>query len=462
MPVFAADDLLASLRSLSADDLMLPVLVQLAVIVAVARLGGLVARWVGQPAVVGEIIAGLLLGPSLFKAVLPGVWAAVFEPTLPGVPAEVANAAFPKIFQVLAQLGVILLLFLIGLEFHIEHLKVKGWAALAVAGAGVVLPFAAGAGLGPLIHPHLEPHPTAGTVPLLGLTLFLGVALSVTAIPTLGRILLELGITRTRVGTVVLAAAAAADAAVWVLLAAVGPLVKPEGSEFSWAGPGLMLVLAVAFGLILFVIVRPLLGRYLDHALRTNGGQLGVTPLAVLLVGLLLSGLATNRIGISAVFGALLFGAALADRPGLREAVSARLRDVVTTFLLPVFFTATGLRTDLGSLGGLWWVAVAVFVAAAGGKLIGCTLAARLTGFGWKESAAVGALMNTRGLIALVVINIGYDMGVVPKSLFACLVLMAVATTLLAGPLVMLVRQGTELEEPMRASGFARERTGNS
>lgn len=304
MPVFAADDLLAPFRSLSADDLMLPVLVQLAVIVAVARVGGMIARRLGQPAVVGEIIAGLLLGPSLFKAVLPGVWAAVFEPTLLDVPAEVANAAFPKIFQVLAQLGVILLLFLIGLEFHIEHLKVKGWSAVAVASAGVVLPFVAGSGLGPLIHPHLEPHPTAGPVPLLGLTLFLGVAVSVTAIPTLGRILLELGITRTRVGTVVLASAALADAAVWVLLAAVKPLAKPEGGELSWAGPGLMLLLAVAFGVVLFVGVRPLLGSYLIHALRSNGGELGVTPLAVLLVGLLLCGLATNVIGISAVFGA--------------------------------------------------------------------------------------------------------------------------------------------------------------
>jgi Kef-type K+ transport system membrane component KefB len=171
---------------------------------------------------------------------------------------------------------------------------------------------------------------------------------------------------------------------------------------------------------------------------------------------------ATNLIGISAVFGALLFGAALSDRPGLREAVSARLKDVVTTLLLPVFFTATGLRTDVGTLGGLWWVAGVVFAAAAGGKLIGCTLAARFTGFAWKEAVAVGALMNTRGLIALVVINIGYDMGVVPKSLFACLVLMAVATTLLAGPLVLLVRKGTELEGAIRASGFVRERSTRS
>jgi Kef-type K+ transport system membrane component KefB len=217
-----------------------------------------------------------------------------------------------------------------------------------------------------------------------------------------------------------------------------------------------MLALAVGFGAVLLFVVRPLLGRYLDHALRANGGELGVTPMAVLLVGLLMCGLATNGIGISAVFGALLFGVVLSDRPGLREAVSTRLRDVVTTFLLPVFFTATGLRTDVASLGGVWWVAVAVFAAGAGGKLIGCTLAARLTGFGWKEAAAVGALMNTRGLIALVVINIGYDMGVVPKSLFACLVLMAVATTLLAAPLVLLVRRGTELEEPIRAAGWGR------
>ncbi len=454
LPPFAADAL-AALRTLPADQLMLPVLVQLAVIVASARVCGIVARKLGQPAVVGEIVAGLLLGPSLFAWVWPGGFAAVFEPTLPGVPPDLTAAAFPKIFQALSQIGLVLLMFLVGLEFHTEHLRAKGLAAAAVAAAGVGVPFALGAGLAPLLHPHLEPLPDGRPVPLVGLVLFLGAALAVTAIPTLGRMLMEFGITDTRIGTIAVAAAAVADTLVWVLLAGIGGAADADAGA-GWAGTLATLGLTLGFGALLVLVVPRTLGVYLDRSVRTNAGQLAPTPLAVLLVGLLACGIATNRIGISAVFGAFLYGATLAGRPELRQAVVTRLRDVVNAFFLPIFFTSVGLRTDLTALGGLWWVAAAVLAAGVVGKFGGCAAAARWAGFGWKEAGIVGALMNTRGLMGLVVATIGADAGLIPPSLFTALVLVAVLTTVMTGPLVVALSRGTEVEGPLRANGFGK------
>jgi Kef-type K+ transport system membrane component KefB len=455
LPPFA-DDAIAALRTLHVEHLLLPVLVQLVVIILAARGFGWLARKLGQPAVIGEIVAGLLLGPSLFGWLFPDLFAAVFKPQLPDVPPELANAAFPKIFQALSQLGLVFLLFLVGLEFDFHHLKVKGAAAVTVALAGIALPFALGVGLAPVLHPHLEAHPTKGVVPLLGLTLFLGVALSITAMPVLGRMMLEFGITRTRIGVVVIAAAAVGDAVGWVLLASVEPVARVGSAGFSWTATGLMVALTAGFVVAMFVVVRPLLGRFLDWSLKRSGGAVSANALAVVLAALLLSALGTNLIGISAVFGAFLLGVVLSDREGLREAIAEKLRDFVTTFFLPIFFTYTGLRTDPKSLGDLWWVAAVVLLAAVGGKFVGCAITARVTGFKWKEAGVIGALMNTRGLMELVVINIGYDIGVIPNSLFCALVLMAVITTVMAGPLVLVLRRGTELEEPLRASGFVK------
>src|SRR5205823_1255914 len=219
MPSDPVADAARALAHLDAEHLLLPVLVQLAVIVAAARAFGALARRVGQPAVVGEIVAGLVLGPSLFGWLFPDLFAAVFRPGLPGVAPELADAVVPKVFTVIAQLGLIFLLFLVGLEFEYGHVKAHGRAAVLISLAGIVVPFALGAALAPAIHPHLEPHPTAGPLPLTGLVLLLGVALSITAIPVLGRIMMELGITRTRLGAITITAAAADDACGWILLA---------------------------------------------------------------------------------------------------------------------------------------------------------------------------------------------------------------------------------------------------
>jgi Kef-type K+ transport system membrane component KefB len=365
----------------------------------------------------------------------------------------IADAMLPKVFTVIAQIGLIFLLFLVGLEFEGRHLREHGRAAVLISLAGIAVPFALGAGLAPMIYAHLEPHPTAGPVSLTGLTLFLGVALSITAMPVLGRIMMELNITRTRLGAITITAAAVDDAFGWILLASVATVVKANFDPLSTLR---MAALTVAFALGMIFIARPLLVRYFTASLRANRGRLSSNALAVLLVALLLSAVATNLIGIFAVFGAFLLGAILSEQDELRRVVSEKMQDIVTGFFVPVFFTYTGLRTDIGSLHGvtIWLVCGAIILAAVVGKLVGCGLAARASRFTWKESGIIGAMMNARGLMALVAINLGYELGVVPKSLYSLLVLMTLTTTMLTTPLLLLLRRGTEIEEPIARSGF--------
>ena len=457
-PLFAAQSVFNPepawhLAHLDAESLLLPILLQLIVIIATARLFGSLARRIGQPSVVGEIIAGLLLGPSLLGWLVPDAFASVFRPSLPGIQQPLADAALAKIFTVISQIGLIFLLFLVGLEFEGSHVRQHGRAAVLISLAGIAVPFALGAGLAPIIHSHLEPHPAGGPVPLLGLTLFLGVALSITAIPVLGRIMMELGITRTRLGAITITAAAVDDAIGWILLATVAAVVK---SNFDAIETLRMVGLTVAFVLLLLFVARPLLVRYFTASMHRNSGKLSPNALAVLFVSLFLCAVATNLIGIFAVFGAFLFGAALSDQSELREAAKTKLHDVVTGFFVPVFFTYTGLRTDISSLHGatVWLIAVALIAAAVIGKLVGCGLAARASGFRWKEAGIIGSMMNARGLMGLIAINLGYELGVVPRSLFSVLVLMALATTMLTTPMLLWLRKGTEIEEPITKSGF--------
>lgn len=451
MTLFATPDAAESLLKLDTERLLLPVLVQLVVIIAAARALGALARRLGQPSVVGEIAAGLMLGPSLFGALCPEAFAAVFRPELPGVEQALADAVLPKVFTVIAQFGLIFLLFLVGLELHPAHLSERGRAVALVALVGLAVPFALGAGLGALVYPYLGPPATA---PRLGVALFTGLALSVTALPVLGRMAVELNVARTRTGAVALAAAGLSDAVGWIALASCAAAVR---SGFDPLETLRMAGLTVAFVALMALAVRPLLVAYFRRALA-GGRALGPTPVAVLFVCLFLCATATNLIGIFAVFGAFALGAALADQDGLREAAAARLRDVVNGFFVPVFFTYTGLRTDVRALadgsGALWGACAAVTAAAVLGKLAGCGLAARASGFTWKEAGIIGALMNARGLMALVVINMGYELGAVPKSLFCVLVLMALVTTVLTTPLLLLLRRGTEIEGPIARSAF--------
>jgi Kef-type K+ transport system membrane component KefB len=262
----------------------------------------------------------------------------------------------------------------------------------------------------------------------------------------------ELNVTRTRLGAITITAAAVDDATGWILLASVAAVVR---AKFDPLDTLRMAGLTAGFVVAMVFVVRPLLVRYFAASLRANGGRLGMNALTVLFVSLFACALATNLIGIFAVFGAFVLGAVLSDREELREAAAAKLRDVVTGFFVPVFFTYTGLRTDLTALTGTAWVIAAVVTAAAvAGKFLGCGLVARASGFGWKEAGIIGAMMNARGLMALIAINLGYELGVVPRDLYCALVLMALATTALTTPLLLWLRKGTEIEEPIARSEF--------
>ena len=450
MPAAAVE----ALRTIDVEHLLLPVLYQLVVIIAVARLAGVVARRVGQPTAVGEIIAGLLLGPSLFGWVAPDLSAALFKPSFAGVPQELVDAAFPKIFTVLAQIGLIFLLFLIGLEFEFSHLKARGAATLAVSLSGIAMPFALGSGLAAVAHGDLEVGPN-GPVSRTGLSLFMGVAMSITAIPILGRMMIELGINRTKLGAVVISAAAVDDAAGWILLATIATVVR---TGFDPGDTAVMAASTAAFLAAMVFVARPLLVRYFAWALGGPGGQPTLTTMAVVLILLLACAIVTNLIGIFSIFGAFLLGAVLSDQTQFREAVAARLRDLVTAFFLPIFFTYTGLNTNVAAIHGpdKWLIFAGVMGAAVFGKFGGCGLAAYLTGSRPREAAIIGVMMNTRALMELIVINIGSQLGVIPPSLFAMLVLMAIITTVMTTPILLLLRFGTEIEAPIAASGFLR------
>jgi K+:H+ antiporter len=448
-------DSVQALARADVEEILLPILLQLVLIIAAARVLALLFRRLGQPGVVGEIAAGLILGPSLLGRL--GFVHDLFHPSIHGVSPELSEPVFHWIFAALSQLGLILLLFLVGLEFEFQHLRSNGKSALGIAVAGMIVPFALGVGVAVLLlgHAELGSHPAAPDVPppALGFALFLGTALAITALPVLGRILMELRLTRTRLGTVAITAAAGNDAVGWILLAAVAAVVR---AHFDPGDTLRMVGATLAFALVMIYIVKPLLRRWVRSVLARHQGEPSINVLAAVLVVILLCAIATNVIGIFAIFGAFFLGAVLSSEEPFREALARRLRDFVTAFFVPIFFAYTGLRTRVDALGTweLWaWCGV-VIAAAVVGKLGGCFLAARVSGYLPREAACIGAMMNTRGLMELIVVNVGYDLRVIPESIYCMLVLMAVVTTIMTTPLVLWLARGTELEESLRRSGY--------
>jgi Kef-type K+ transport system membrane component KefB len=418
------------------EHLLLIVIVQLIIIVAAARIFGAIFRYLGQPQVCGEIAAGLILGPSLFGRFFPNLFGQVFQPSL------------ALVFSMLSQIGLILLMFLIGLEFDFSHLRTHGHIALSVSLAGIILPFVLGLGVAQVLRPFI-----GQDINRLGFSLFIATALSITALPILGRMLIEFNISRTRLGSLTITAAAVDDAVGWIILALVSAIVRSKFNPFVTMT---MVAEALAYALFMIFVARPLLCRWTARTLRTGGGELSLSALAFLLILIFLSAAITNLIGLFSIFGAFIVGAVLYDRHEFREAVSRRLRDFVTVFFLPIFFTYTGLRTDIGTMhGGLMWALCGLVVLAAiAGKIAGCTTAALLNGLAWREAWCVGVFMNTRGLMELIVINLGHDMGVIPTSVFFMLVVMAVVTTYMTSPLVRRLVRNTELEPLFERSSF--------
>jgi Kef-type K+ transport system membrane component KefB len=426
-----------------------PLLVQLVVIIVAARLGAMVARWLRQPAVVGEIMAGLVLGPSVFGALAPEAFRLVFGATGGAAGLDASLTSF-------SQVGLVLLLFLIGIEFDYSHVRRQGRLAAAISAAGVIMPFGLGAGLAWAMAPRLEALGASGPVDSRSFALFLGTAMSITAIPILGRILIEMGLQHTPLGATVIAAAACDDAIGWTLLAAVSAAAV---GGFEAAGVVRMVGATAAFAAFAILILRPLVLPRLERAVD-SAGRLPVGWLSVVLALVLAAAWVTSLIGIFAIFGAFLLGASLSGSARIREAVAAHFTDFVTVFFLPIFVTYTGLRTSIGSLTGseAWGWCAAVFAVAVIGKWGGCGLAARLGGMPAGEAACVGVLMNTRALMELIVVNVGMDLGVIPPAVYCMLVLMAIGTTLMATPLATRLLRGSSHEETLVERGFLQPR----
>ena len=405
---------------------------QLAVILVVCRALGWVAAKVRQPQVVGEMVAGFLMGPSFFGWVLPNLQHQLFP-----------RDSFQILF-VVSQLGLVLFMFCVGLEFRPELLLKHGRRAAAVSIAGIVVPFALGAYLATVLFK--SPAFFGQGVQLFHAVFFMGAAMAITAFPVLARIIHERGIAGTDVGTLTLAAGAMDDAAAWVILAvAIGSFTGSQSMAISAAAGGILYVAAVLF------VARPLLGRLNDAAER----QGGVTPwmLTAALAGVAFAAWFTDTVGIYAVFGAFVLGAAT-PRGLLSRELRWHLEPVTTVLLVPLFFVYTGLnsRLDLVNSAWLWTVTLLVFLTACAGKGAGCWIAARWTGATTREALGVATLMNARGMMELILVTIGLQHGLITPTLFTILVLMTIATTLMAGPLFSLVYSARDQDVAARAA----------
>jgi len=352
--------------------------------------------------------------------------------------------------------GLVLLLFLIGIEFDFSHIRRQGRLAAAVSASGVIVPFGLGAGLAWAMTPRLEALGATGPIDPRSFALFLGTAMSITAIPILGRILIEMGLQHTPLGATVIAAAACDDAIGWTLLAGVSAVAA---GGFEATSIIRMVAAVAAFAAFTMLVLRPLLLPRLERAVDAFG-RLPVGGLSVVLALVLVAAWVTSLIGIFAIFGAFLLGASLSGSPRVREAVAAHFTDFVTVFFLPIFFTYTGLRTSIGSLASLeaWGWCAAVFAVAVIGKWGGCGLAARLGGMPAGEAACVGVLMNTRALMELIVVNVGMDLGVIPPAVSCMLVLMAIGTTLMTTPFATRLLRGSPYEQSLVDRGFLQAR----
>ena len=398
------------------------------VVMLVARALGAVATRVSQPRVMGEVIAGIVLGPTLLGAIAPGLQAAIF-------PSDIV-----PFIGVVANLGLIFYMFLVGLEFDPRQLRGRIGQAAAISNASVALPLLLGMAVALPIYKLVGPDKK-----FIAFALFMGVAMSITAFPVLARILVERRMIKRPVGALALACAAIDDVTAWFLIAIATAVATAGGA----GGVGKTVALAIAFCLVMGLAIRPLLRRLstaYDEAGHVPGGWI-----AAIFAGVLLSAYATEEIGIALIFGAFVAGLVMPRHAGLTEDVTRRIEDFVVTLLLPLFFAYTGLRTNIGLLdrGILVWLTLALIGIAIVGKLFGAMAAARVTGFGWRPAGVIGTLMNTRGLTELIVLNLALEKGVISDALFAMLVLMAIVTTLMAGPLLKLIDSRNEFGAPV-------------
>jgi Kef-type K+ transport system membrane component KefB len=414
-------------------------LIAAAVVMLAARLVGMLAVKVSQPRVMGEVVAGIVLGPTVFGLVAPGLQAALF-------PSDILPA-----FGIAANLGLVFYMFLVGLELDSSQLKGRVSQAAAISNTSVALPMILGLAVALPLYELIGPDKK-----FVAFALFMGVAMSITAFPVLARILVERRMLKRPVGALTLACAAIDDVTAWFLIALATAVAVAGGTSEVIT----TILLALAFTAFMALVTRRVLARAstaFDEAGRVPGGWI-----AGIFAGILLSAFVTEEIGIAVIFGAFIMGMMMPRHSGLTEDVTHRIEDFVVILLLPMFFAYTGLRTNIGLLDRpeLWLITVVLILVAIVGKFVGASIAARMTGFSWRPAAVIGTLMNTRGLTELIVLNLALEKGVISEALFAMLVIMALVTTFMAGPLLKLIDPKNiygapveeELEEARRVS----------
>ena len=402
---------------IASSQVLAQLLLALAAILLTVRLIAPLFGWIGQPPVMGEIVAGIALGPSILGAVWPQAGAFVLPPEI-----------LPHL-GVVSQIGVILFMFCVGVELDTSQLRGRARSAIAISNASVIVPFLSGVALAVPLHPLLAP----GGVPFTVFALFLGTAMSVTAFPVLARILKDQRMTETALGATALTCAAVDDVTAWCLLAVAVGVADHEAR-----GPLLTIGLTVGYLVVMVTVVRPVARAV---ARRTDGALTGPATVSWILLAVVASALVTEWIGIHPIFGAFVLGALFPHDSALAREVKARIETLVTVLFLPVFFAYSGLRTRFGLIHGTdeWLLCIAIILVASIGKFAGSYGAGRLTGMTSREAATIGVLLNTRGLVELIVLNVGLDLGVISPTLFTMLVLMALATTLAATPLLRLL-----------------------
>ena len=395
--------------------MLLSVLLALAVIMVTARAVGYLFSKINQPAVIGEVVGGILLGPSLLGRLAPDLQASLLRP----------DAA--PFLSVIAQLGVILYMFLVGLELDLGVLRNRARATIVISNAGIVVPFVLGMALAWTIFGEYAPP----GVKFTSFALFLGVSMAITAFPVLARILGDRGMQRTPLGIMALTCAAIDDVTAWCLLAFVVSV-----TEATPGGAILTVGLTAIYIALMLTVGRHLMIRLVARLDASK--RVGEQSLTLVLAAVLLSAIATEFIGVHAIFGAFLLGTIIPHESRVASHVRERIEDVVRVMLLPAFFAFTGLRTEIGLLQTAhdWWICAVIIMVATAGKFGGVTLAARATGSSAREASALGILMNTRGLVELIVLNIGLDLGVITPRLFTMLVIMALVTTMMTSPIL--------------------------
>lgn len=392
-------------------------LIQIGVILVVARIVGFIFRKIHQPQVMGEMVAGILLGPSLLGWLAPAASATLFSPDSLGY------------LNSLSQIGLLIFMFLVGLELDPQILRGRGHAAVVTSHVSILAPFF----LGTLLALYLYPRLSDDSVSFTNYALFMGIAMSITAFPVLARILTERNLLRTQIGSVTIACAAVDDVTGWSILAGVVLLARAGATTT----PLWVTILGTAVYILgMIFVVRPLLGNL--ETLFKLRNRLSQDIMAIIFLLLLASGLITEWLGIHALFGAFLMGAIMPKHYGFVHTLTEKLEYVAVVLLLPLFFAFTGLRTSIGLVNGaeMWFYCFLIILVAVAGKFGGSTLAARITGLSWREAGALGVLMNTRGLMELVVLNIGLDIGVLSPAMFTMMVLMALVTTFMTAPML--------------------------